>query len=573
MEQPFVTMPELLAPAGGAAALRAAVNNGADAVYLGVDRFNARRGAENFTLENLAEHIRFAHVAGVRVYLTLNVLVLEREMEDALQVVDAAWAAGVDAVIVQDLGVLSAIRQALPHVRVHASTQLNAHNSDTVATLADLGVARVTLARELSVAEIGQLAGRADVELESFAHGALCVCYSGQCLLSSLIGRRSANRGQCAQPCRLPYELVDSIDGVIPTEGAYLLSPRDLASITALPALVSTGVAAVKIEGRMKSAEYVALVTATYRKALVRFAEDPEAFEVRDAELSTLAEAFNRGFSEAYLSAERGNEMMSYRRPNNRGILVGRVASVAPGVATILLETAVEAEDTLEFWTRRGRFAQKAGDMQVDGRSVVSAPSGARVSLSVAESVQSGDRVFRVANAALLAAARRTFELSIPATVPVVVRVRAVSGEPLAVEFLDAVGRGGRAEGSLVQPARTRELTAEDIREHVGRLGGTPYEVTSWDISLSPGVGLGFSELHKVRRDAIEAYEAALLAPWRDRPAARTASPAACPQTDSPAASHCSRRRRRSDRCCRGGRASGRCGRSAPSHLGPTVVE
>ncbi len=512
------TLPELLAPAGGPAALRAAVNNGADAVYLGVDRFNARRGAENFTLENLAEMVRFAHIAGVRVYLTLNVLVLEREMEEALGVVDAAWAAGVDAVIVQDLGVLAAIRAALPHVRIHASTQMNAHNAPTVATLAGLGVSRVTLARELSVPEIASLVADATVELESFGHGALCVCYSGQCLMSSLIGRRSANRGQCAQPCRLPYELVDALEGVVPTEGAYLLSPRDLASITALPGLVSTGITALKIEGRMKSPEYVALVTSVYRNALDRFAHDPEGFEVRDAEISTLAEAFNRGFSEAYLAQERGSAMMSYRRPNNRGILVGRVASVAPGSATVVLETAVESEDTLEFWTHRGRFAQKAGGMRLDGRQVVSAPAGARVAVPVAEPVQQGDRVFRVANAALLAAARRTFETSSTGfVVPVTVAVRVVQDEALTVAITDTAGRSGHAQGSIVQPARTRELSADDVREHVGRLGGTPYEVTSWDIALSPGVGLGFSELHRVRREAIAAYEAGLLAPWADR--------------------------------------------------------
>ena len=513
----LAALPELLAPAGGPAALRAAVNNGADAVYLGVDRFNARRGAENFTLGSLADAVRVAHIAGVRVYLTLNVLILEREMDEALGVVDSAWASGVDAVIVQDLGVLSAIRSALPHVRIHASTQLNAHNTATVETLADLGVSRVTLARELSTIEIGYLVRSAPVQLESFAHGALCVCYSGQCLLSSLIGRRSANRGQCAQPCRLPYELVDAANGVVPTEGAYLLSPRDLAAITALPSLVATGVSALKIEGRMKSAEYVALVTSVYRKAMDRLAENPDEFEVRDAELSVLVEAFNRGFSEAYLAGERGNPMMSYGRPNNRGILVGRVTAVSPGSATLSLDTALESEDTLEFWTSRGRFAQRAGDMRVDGKPVVTAPAGARVTLSVHESVQPGDRVFRVANAALLAAARRTFDSSSSTRVPVTVSVRAVKGEPLMVEIRDFAGRVGHAQGASLQLARTKELIAEDVREHVGRLGGTPYAAESWDIALSPGVGLGFSELHRVRREAVEDYEARLLEAWADR--------------------------------------------------------
>ena len=324
-------LPELLAPAGGPDALRAAVANGADAVYLGVENLNARRGAENFSLDGLAEACRFAHLRGVGVYLTANVVVLPAEMDEALEMVDSAWAVGVDAVIVQDLGLLRAVREGLPHVRIHASTQINAHNTDTLRALGSLGVSRVTLARETSIGEIEALVtvGRsAGVEVESFVHGALCVCYSGQCLLSSLIGGRSANRGLCAQPCRLPYELIDESGKTLETAGAHLLSPKDLAGITMLPQLVNAGVTALKIEGRMKSAEYVALVTGVYRAAVDRASHEADGFEVRDGEVAVLKEAFSRGFTEAYLLGERGNDMMSYARPNNRGVLVGRVAKV-----------------------------------------------------------------------------------------------------------------------------------------------------------------------------------------------------------------------------------------------------
>ena len=215
MSKSLFETPELLAPAGGQEALRAAIANGADAVYLGVETLNARRGAENFTLETLAETCRFAHLHDVRVYLTANVVVLPEELTEALDMVAAAWFAGVDAVIVQDLGLLMAIRAALPSVRVHSSTQMNAHNSLTVRALADLGVSRVTLAREVAVEEIAAFVDADVVEIESFVHGALCMCYSGQCLMSSLIGRRSANRGLCAQPCRLPYELLDGSNAII----------------------------------------------------------------------------------------------------------------------------------------------------------------------------------------------------------------------------------------------------------------------------------------------------------------------------------------------------------------------
>ena len=289
MPKPRPTAPELLAPAGGLDALRAAISNGADAVYLGVETLNARRSAENFTLEGLGETCRYAHVRGVRVYLTANVIVLPSEIATALELVDRAWEAGVDAVIVQDLGLLWCIRRTLPHVRVHSSTQINAHNTATLDALALLGVSRVTLAREVSVEEIAGFVSATKVEIESFVHGALCMCYSGQCLMSSLIGRRSANRGLCAQPCRLPYELLDGAGSPLATPGAHLLSPKDLAGIAILPQLVAAGVSALKIEGRMKSAEYVALVTGVYRAALDRAVADAEAYSVRDGERAVLA--------------------------------------------------------------------------------------------------------------------------------------------------------------------------------------------------------------------------------------------------------------------------------------------
>ncbi len=514
-------IPELLAPAGSPDALRAAVAAGADAVYLGVDRLNARRSAENFTVETLAEATRFAHLRGAKVYLTANVVVLPGEVEDALRLVDDAWTAGVDAVIVQDLGLLRVVRETLPHVRVHASTQMNIHNSESVRVLAGRGISRVTLARETSLGEIATLvaAGRESAtEVESFVHGAICVCYSGQCLLSSLIGQRSANRGMCAQPCRLPYELTDSADAVIDTPGAHLLSPKDLAGVAVLPRYVEAGVAALKIEGRMKSPEYVALVTGVYRAALDRAAGSPESYEVRDGELAVLGEAFSRGFTEAYLVGERGNEMMSYRRPNNRGVLVGRIAATQGATATLSLDTALDAEDTIEVWTSRGRFAQPVGEMVFSGAAHRSAPGGETVTVTLIEPASVGDRVFRVRNAALSAAAGRTFsDAASSAPVTLDVAVRMVIGEPLSVEVRDASGRCGSALGPVVEPARTRPVSADDIAEHVGRFGGTAFVTGAWDIVLSPGAGIGFSVLHRVRREAIEDYEGVVLEQWAAR--------------------------------------------------------
>ena len=265
---------ELLAPAGNAAALRAAVRGGADAVYLGLDSFNARRGADNFTLETLADACAYAHLRGVRVYVTFNTAVLPSEVARALETVRQAYRAGADAFIVQDIGIASEISRALPEARLHISTQMNTHNAAGIEAAARLGAQRVTLARELSVLEIAHLAEVADgygMEVESFAHGALCVCYSGQCFMSSLIGGRSANRGLCAQACRLPYTLHNvALRKNLPAPGEHLLSPQDLCAIDLLPELVEAGVTSFKIEGRMKSPEYVFAVTQTYRAVLDR---------------------------------------------------------------------------------------------------------------------------------------------------------------------------------------------------------------------------------------------------------------------------------------------------------------
>ncbi len=510
-------IPELLAPAGSPLALRAAVNNGADAVYLGLDRLNARQGAENFTTETLSDAVRFAHLKGVRVYLTANVVVLSEEMDDALQLIDQAWAVGVDAVIVQDLGFARLIAAELPQVRMHASTQINTHNTATVTELERLGVSRVTLAREVSRSEATSIAASSNLEVEVFVHGALCMCYSGQCLLSSLIGRRSANRGTCAQPCRLPYELLDEKSRVLKTPGPHLLSPKDLCSIDTLPELVASGVSALKIEGRMKDPEYVALVTGVYRRALDRLATEPESFAVTEAERSILAEAFSRGFTPGYLEDIRDNRMMSYTRPNNRGVHVGRISKVVDRAVHISLDSALDTDDIIEVWTSQGRFAQKVGRMDLSGSAVPTGPAGSTVVIRTEKPASAGDRVFRVSNSTLIDAARRTYaEDRGGHPLPLDVSVRLVVGSPLRVEVRQG-SRVGVAQGPIVESARTKSVTVDEITEHVGRFGGTLFEAATWDIELQPEVGIGFSALHRARREAVEDLERVMLKPWAHR--------------------------------------------------------
>ena len=293
-------MLELLCPAGSVDALRAAVCNGADAVYLGADAFNARKGARNFTLEELPEAVRYCHARGVKVHLTLNTLVSDREMKEAAQVISAAALAGVDAFIVQDLGVLELCRQMAPSVELHASTQMSIHSLDGVMQAAQLGVSRVVLARELPREEIAYICRNSPVEIEVFVHGALCMCYSGQCYMSALIGRRSGNRGQCAQPCRLPY-------GYDRFDEKYPLSLKDNCLARYLRDLESLGVASIKIEGRMKRPEYVATVTGIYREAI-------NEGRVSDNAMKTLQAVFSRqGFTQGYYEKKLGQEMFGTR--------------------------------------------------------------------------------------------------------------------------------------------------------------------------------------------------------------------------------------------------------------------
>ena len=513
--------PELLAPAGNEAALRAAVSAGADAVYLGLESFNARRGADNFSFESFSAACDYAHLRGVKVYVALNVAILPSEIDEALECARQAYRAGADAFIVQDIGLAAELGRTLPEARLHISTQMNTHNVAGIEAAHRLGAQRVTLARELSLEEIAHVAREAEgrgMEVEAFAHGALCVCYSGQCFMSSLIGGRSANRGMCAQACRLPYELHNkALRKNLPSPGDHLLSPQDLCAIDLIPQLLEVGVASFKIEGRMKSPEYVAAVTGVYRAVLDRALAERTA-QATEEEHRVLAEAFSRGFTTAYLVGERGNDIMSYGRPNNRGVFVGRVSSVKNGVASIAVERELHDGDVLEFWTNRGHFAHTVSGL-AEGKN-------GEACVRPERAVGKGDRVFRVRNA------EATFQDDVAEPrIPVVGRVSARRGEPLSVSFVLADGRVkrryeaqgrdasamGYAEGPVVEAARTKPLDIDDVRAHIDRLGQTPFSLVELDVSLDEGVGMGFSQLHHVRSAALDDLQAQMIAPFESR--------------------------------------------------------
>lgn len=525
---------ELLAPAGNMECLHAAVKAGADAVYLGAGHFNARRGADNFSLENLAEACDYAHLRGVKIYLTLNTVVLPSELPDALELARQAYRCGVDAFIVQDIGISIELSRIMPDVEVHVSTQMNIHDEDGLRAAAALGATRVTLARELSLAEIArlhELAEELGVELESFAHGALCICYSGQCFMSSLVGGRSANRGRCAQACRLPYELHNrALRKTLDAPGEHLLSPKDLCTANLIPELLQAGVASLKIEGRMKSPEYVQAVVGVYRAVIDRveaaIARDgidsvvaSDALELRasEEEMNVLSEAFSRGFTTAYLKGKRGNEIMSYGRPNNRGVFVGRVAKVREGLVFIDPETELHVGDLIEFWTNRGHFVHTIGEFKTD--------RAGRVFFPVERAVGKGDRVFRVRNAE----AAFVDDDKLP-SVAVCARAELHIGQPALLTFTAAAGDASvTVEGPEVEAARTKAITEEEVREHIDRMGTTPFYLSALDIDLDEGVGMGFSMLHKLRARAAEELQEAILAHYHARKLERTPSRAFAP--------------------------------------------
>ena len=525
---------ELLAPAGNMECLHAAVKAGADAVYLGAGHFNARRGADNFSLENLAEACDYAHLRGVKIYLTLNTVVLPSELPDALELARQAYRCGVDAFIVQDIGISIELSRIMPDVEVHVSTQMNIHDEDGLRAAAALGATRVTLARELSLAEIArlhELAEELGVELESFAHGALCICYSGQCFMSSLVGGRSANRGRCAQACRLPYELHNrALRKTLDAPGEHLLSPKDLCTANLIPELLHAGVASLKIEGRMKSPEYVQAVVGVYRAVIDRVeaaidrdgidsvvASDALELRASEDEMNVLSEVFSRGFTTAYLKGKRGNEIMSYGRPNNRGVFVGRVVKVREGLVFIDPETELHVGDLIEFWTNRGHFVHTIGEFKTD--------RAGRVFFPVERAVGKGDRVFRVRNAE----AAFVDDDKLP-SVAVCARAELRIGQPALLTFTVAAGDASvTVEGPEVEAARTKAITEEEVREHIDRMGTTPFYLSSLEIDLDEGVGMGFSMLHKLRARAAEELQETILAHYHARKLERTPSRAFAP--------------------------------------------
>jgi len=517
---------ELLSPAGDWDCLRAAVANGADAVYFGVEKFNARARANNFRTEELPEVMAFLHRYGVKGFLTVNILIFENELEEARGLIRACAEAGVDAVIVQDLGLVRLIGELSPDFPIHGSTQMTITSPEAVEFTKPYNIERVVLGRENNLKQIRTIGDHAKQPMEIFVHGAICVSYSGQCLTSEMWGGRSANRGECAQACRLPYDLM--VDGVHQPLGdiAYLLSPKDLAAIELVPELIEAGVTSFKIEGRMKSPEYVANVTAKYRAAIDRYFAGadpaPSAEEMRE-----LQQSFSRGFTYGFLKGTNNKTLVEGTFPKSRGVYLGRVKEVLKDGVLCQLEAPLKRGDGIVFDAGDPTQKEEGGrvyDLRRKGVKLEGeAPSGlveivpGRNDVALGR-VHAGDRVWKTNDPHLDKRLRQTFATEKPyRTFPVRVKALAVLGAPLKTWWTDLrTGTSVQVDSAaLLEQALQRPLDEALLREQFGRLGGTLFELAELAAVLTGELIVPVRELNRIRREAVERLTAAREVPPR----------------------------------------------------------
>jgi putative protease len=514
--------PELLAPAGDFDCIRAAVENGADAVYFGLQTgFNARARAANFPVEESPGVMEFLHRRGVKGYVTLNTLVFPSELPEVEQLIRQVAAAGADAVLVQDLGLVRLIRRVCPDLPVHASTQMSLTSAEGVNFAGRLGVDRVVLARELSIEEIAKIRRDADVELEAFVHGALCVAYSGQCLTSESFGGRSANRGQCAQACRLPYELVCDGEDRDLGDQKYLLSPQDLAAFDLTPQLIAAGVSCFKIEGRLKTAEYVANITRHYRAA-IDTAMNGLPVEFSESDVEEMELSFSRGFSHGWLEGCNHKTLVPALNSTKRGVLLGKVLGVSSSRVAVRLHSAVKPGDGIVFEGNRAEGQEQGGrvyEVFREGRMQQHADVGKEVELTFGRrdvnlsAIHAGQKVWKTDDPELAARWRKTYSSADPQRrMDVDVTVTAAIGRPL--EILAKTEQGHECRVTSAEPleaAVRHPLTSETLRQQLGRLGGTPLVLRRLDARIDGSPMAPLSVLGKLRHEMVQRLEKATI--------------------------------------------------------------
>ncbi|MHC1682329.1 MAG: DUF3656 domain-containing protein [Clostridiaceae bacterium] len=489
---------ELLAPAGSMESLYAAVQAGCDAIYLGGSKFSARAYATNFTEEDMKSAVRYCHLYGVKIYVTINTLMKDSELSEAVEYVGFLREIGVDALIIQDTGLAYLVKQNYPDVELHASTQMTIHNGEGAKFYKDQGYERIVLSRELNVKEIGYISKDLDIETEIFVHGALCICYSGSCLMSSIIGGRSGNRGRCAQSCRLPYDLVNKVTSE--KRSGYLLSPKDLAFLEHIDKIIESGTSSLKIEGRMKRPEYVAGVVSIYRKAIDAY-YNKEKFNYKE-ELKVLAQLFNReGFSNGYLFKNLGKDLMSYNFPRNTGIRVG----VSKGNGNILLEDSIAVGDGV----RNNEDGVIISSIILNGKEVEKAFKGDTVQIK-GLNTKGNDIIFKTSNEELLTKLSEYYKNPFEKKLGIQGKVYFKVDENIKLSGIYN-NKEYVVEGDMVQKALKKPIEKEKLISSLEKTGNTVFKFNEIVVDEFEEGFLPISSINNVRRALIEKIEEDVL--------------------------------------------------------------
>ena len=546
-------MIELLSPVGDFECLKAAVQNGADAVYFGAGSFSARAFATNFDDEALKEAITYAKVRGVKTNLTLNTLIKNDEMNDAIKLAEKAYNYGIDAIIVQDLGLARYLIKNFPGLAVHASTQMSVHNLEGVLELQKLGFSRVVLSRELSLQEIEHICKNSNVEIEVFTHGALCISYSGQCLFSSMVGGRSGNRGKCAQPCRLPYELLScsstasnpkgapvstssvnfasanlnsaSSESLTSLDKGYLLSPRDLCGLDYLPELVDAGVTCLKIEGRMKTPEYVATVTRIYRKYLDLAQDNKSKYKINPQDKTELLQVFNRGgFSSGHLESTPNKNLIYKDKSNNMGIYLGTISNFNNNKGHISLTVSRDSDVTLRVGDKISVENKKhetstytISELMIQDKNVPQATCGDKIKIGrMKGNISVGDKIYKIADKLLTTSALETLSKE-NRKVNLNCKMIVKRNQPVELYVSDSNSHEVKITSDIIPvEAINAPITQERLATQLSKTNNTPFHFENIEIDLEDGLYIqGISAINELRRQALAQYEALLVQSFR----------------------------------------------------------
>ncbi len=509
---------ELLSPVGDFDCLKAAVQNGADSVYLGADSFSARASATNFRLDNLYEAISYAKKRNVKTHLTLNTLIKNNELSDAINVAKVAYTAGIDALIVQDLGLAKYLIENFPDLPIHASTQMTIYNLEGALLAEKLGFSRAVLSRELSLSEIEYICKNCNIEIETFIHGALCISYSGQCLLSSMIGGRSGNRGKCAQPCRLPYTLIKSdAHSTESLDNGYLLSTKDVCGLDFIPQLIKAGVKCFKIEGRMKTPEYVAIVTSIYKK-YINLALSNEPYVIDYADRKMLMQVFNRGgFSSGHLANEYNTDLVYPKKPNNRGLYLGRVQKFNPDKGHIQLTSneILSIGDTISLEKETGTYT--ISELMLGNNNIEESLPFQPVTIGrMKGNISVGDKIYKMSNKELTRIALESLNKeNIKIKFDCIIKVK--QDMPITMTVISTSDDSDDIYSNICftitspvipVPALNAPITEERIISQISKTKNTPFLFEHIQIDLDdnlfiPSIGC----LNELRRTAIEKIE------------------------------------------------------------------